>query len=176
MKIYLVGMPGCGKTRIGKVLAGEMDLPFFDLDDEIIAETGKQINLLFVEDGEEYFRLKEKELLLKISGENDHFVLSTGGGAPCYHGNMDFMNENGITVFLNVSVHQIYDKLNRRGTKTRPLLKQYDDEALLTELNAKFVNRIEFYKKAKIVIDKGFESTLDSRIKEIRERISKSEE
>lgn len=175
MKIYLIGMPGCGKTKLGRLLATKLNLPFYDLDEEIIDNTGKPINAIFEQHGEEFFRLREAELLKVISDTQPDFVLATGGGAPCFHGNIDYMNNMGVTVFLNVPIEQIYAKLNQRGTLSRPLLRQLDDQALLDELKAKFKDRIGYYRQADILINSGFDEDVQLRVEEIERALKKLE-
>lgn len=160
-------MPGCGKTRLGKILARELVTPFFDLDGEIVFDTGKLINTIFELDGEAFFRDREHDLLCQLSEQQKDFVMATGGGAPCFHNNMDVMNKNGVTVFLDVPLSDIFDKLNKRGTRSRPLLKKYDDDALQEELKAKYDARITFYQQANIIIKNGFDTDINLRVNEI---------
>src|SRR5438045_9759132 len=104
MKIYFIGFMGCGKTHWGKAVSEKLRLPFFDLDDEIVKSEGKTVNELFSEMGEEYFRMTERDLLHKITLENASFVMATGGGTPCFFNNIDYLNKNGLTGWINCSV------------------------------------------------------------------------
>ena len=162
-------MPGCGKTRLGKVLAMKLRLPFIDLDDEIIYHTGKRINEIFDKHGEDFFRKEEHDQLYKITRDiyRPNFVMATGGGAPCFHDNMKFMNEEGITVYLNVPVLQIYERLNKKGSHSRPLLKDFGNDSLLKELESKLENRNKYYNSGKITINSGFDCSIESRVEEI---------
>ena len=80
--IILIGMPGSGKTTMGRKLSTLLHLPFLDLDEEIENGFGKSVPDLFREHGEEVFRKLEHKFLKKIVAENKAFVLSTGGGTP----------------------------------------------------------------------------------------------
>ena len=82
MKIFLIGYMGSGKTTLGQILAEKMKLTFIDLDQEIERATGKRITTIFEEEGEDAFRLKEKEILGKAIKHNERFVMATGGGTP----------------------------------------------------------------------------------------------
>ena len=128
-KIFLIGLPGAGKTFIGKRLAAEIDFPFIDLDDEIVKSEGKSIPEIFEKSGEDYFRKLEKDQLNKVIQENNQFILAAGGGTPCFFDNMDIMNDNGVTVFINTSIEEIQERL--KDDETRPLMKNNSLEELL---------------------------------------------
>src|SRR5271169_1108903 len=93
MKIYFIGFMGTGKTYSGKQLSQKLNIPFFDLDEEIVKHDGKSINEIFTENGEEYFRLLEKDVLHIITEYNESFIMACGGGTPCYYNNIDFINK-----------------------------------------------------------------------------------
>jgi len=153
MKIFMIGMPGSGKTFLGEELSILLDLPYFDLDDGIERESGISISEMFSTRGEKYFRTIESKLLRSIPGMTEHFVLSTGGGTPCFFDNMNFMNEEGKTVFLNVPVKTLYKRLIKSGQNERPLLRDRPEEDLLAYLEEQFELRINFYLKAGLVLE-----------------------
>ncbi len=134
MKIYLVGMPGSGKSVIGKNLALHFDLPFVDLDTAIEVVEGKSVQDIFKEDGEAHFRQKEAEQLRELSSSTAGFVMATGGGAPCFHSGMEVINQNGVSVYLNVPLPELL-KRNSKNT-SRPLLQDEDVEKKLVALLA----------------------------------------
>ena len=144
MNIYLVGMMGAGKSTFGRQLAKHLQYNFIDLDDAIVKETGKSIETIFQESGETSFREIEKEVLHKTSQNNQNKVIATGGGAPCFYDNMEYMNENGITIFLNISADEIAERLSKSDNNHRPIIKNKNKEEL--EI------RIPFYEKSKIEI------------------------
>ncbi len=166
MKIFLIGMPGTGKTRIGQVLAGQLKIPFFDLDQEIVKNTGKDIPAIFKEFGENYFRKREREALHDLTRREGRFVLATGGGAPCFFDNMTFMNENGITIFLHVPLVDLYNKLLKGGTRGRPLLKDKTPEGLLEELQQRYEDRLPYYRMAKLEVNSSY-GVIQKRVSEI---------
>lgn len=84
MKIFLIGFMGCGKTHSGKQLSAKLSLPFFDLDAKIEEHEAKSITQIFEEEGEEYFRLLEKDVLHLLCESHESFVMACGGGTPCF--------------------------------------------------------------------------------------------
>ena len=90
---------GTGKTHWGKIWAKEKAMSFYDLDEVIEQTHHRTISNIFEEEGEEQFRLWEKQALHGF-GQRDQFILSCGGGTPCFFDNMDWMNDHGITIYL----------------------------------------------------------------------------
>lgn len=150
MKIILVGMPGSGKSTIGKQLASHLNLPLIDLDAAIEEAAGQEIKNIFAEKGEDHFRSLESQTLQRVLKSDDSFILATGGGAPCFHDGMEIINQHGISIFLDVPV----DELAARVAKdtNRPLLAVSDKEELLLKLNVIRAKRLDCYQKAKIVV------------------------
>ncbi|HNJ57564.1 MAG TPA: shikimate kinase, partial [Chitinophagaceae bacterium] len=144
MKIFLIGMMGSGKTYLSKLIADKIKFTFYDLDQIIEKRAGVEINNIFEEQGELYFRKIETEELGKFENKNN-LVLATGGGTPCFNNNMNWMNKHGITIWLNEPLDIICERLMKEKA-TRPLLKNKKNiEPYLKELLA---SRIDFYKKA----------------------------
>jgi shikimate kinase len=150
MKIYLVGMPGSGKSTLGKQLAEELNLPFIDLDAEIEKSQGRSIPEVFREKGEDHFRQVESQLLREWSASQHGFVMATGGGAPCFYNGMEVINNSGISVYLNVAL----DELLRRTEKSndRPLLGTNDRAEKQKRLHELLNARDKIYSQAKIKI------------------------
>src|SRR3954463_10365891 len=98
--VFLIGLMGSGKTFWAHKLSAILNIPAFDLDTEIEKAESKTIAEIFVEKGEAYFRKKENEILKNFS-DNKNFILSTGGGTPCFHDNIDWMNVQGITIWID---------------------------------------------------------------------------
>lgn len=151
MKLYLIGLPGSGKSSLGKKLAEEAGIPFIDLDKVIEQEAGDSIRKIFSEKGEGYFRNIEAVALRQQSKQTD-FVMACGGGTPCFHDNMRFINESGKSVFLNVPIEEIVARLNASETENRPLLAETENLKLAEKLTHLLEKRISFYRQATITI------------------------
>lgn len=96
---------GCGKSVIGAFLAEKLQIPFYDLDQEIEKETQVSIAELFQTRGEIYFRKKENEILKTFLAKENDFVLSLGGGTPCYYNNHELLLQEGVfSIYLKASV------------------------------------------------------------------------
>ena len=152
MKIFLIGFMGSGKTYWGRLLSQKLGLPFFDLDEQIVNAENQSINEIFESRGEEYFRLKEKEILHIITESHNAFIMSCGGGAPCYFNNIEYMNQAGITVWINASADTIFDRLVKERSH-RPLLKNLSDDELKSFIKKKFADRRIFYEQAGVSIE-----------------------
>jgi shikimate kinase len=152
MKIFLIGFMGCGKTHWGKELSRKLSIPFFDLDEKITEHAGKEIPEIFSEQGEEHFRLLEKEVLYMLTESHETFVMACGGGTPCYYNNIDYLKKKGTVVWLNCSVDCLYHRLIKEKDK-RPLIKDVPDEKLKAFIIKKFSNRKIFYQQANVIIN-----------------------
>ncbi|MBV7529304.1 shikimate kinase [Chitinophaga sp. sic0106] len=150
MKIFLLGFMGAGKSYWGKQLADVWGLPFYDLDDVIVETEEMAISDIFAAKGEDYFREKESMLLRELSRQ-DKFLISCGGGTPCFENNMDFMNERGITIWINPSVPTMVERLSRKKAK-RPLIQDLDDEELAVFVERKLAERLPFYQQSMHII------------------------
>ncbi|SHN16848.1 shikimate kinase [Cyclobacterium lianum] len=149
-KIVLVGMPGSGKSTLGRTLAEKLNCPFFDLDELIEKKEGTPIAAIFPEKGEGYFRNLESLVLEETLDQKQAFVLATGGGAPCYNDNMSLINAKAISVYLDVPLNHILDRLNQTQIEVRPLFSGLDTSEIILKLKNMYVDRHSFYEKAKI--------------------------
>ena len=109
-RIFLIGYMGAGKTTLGKAFAREMSLNFIDLDWFIEERFHKTVQQLFLERGEDGFRELERKMLHEVA-EFEDVVVSTGGGTPCFFDNMEYMNDCGDTVFLDVEPAVLFRRL-----------------------------------------------------------------
>jgi len=150
MKIILVGMPGSGKSTVGKQLSSHLNLPLIDLDTEIERSAGQEIKTIFAEKGEDHFRTLESQTLQRVLNSNDSFILATGGGAPCFHDGMEIINQYGISVFLDVPTDELVARV--ANDTSRPLLATSDKEGLLLKLNVIRAKRLDCYQKARIIV------------------------
>lgn len=147
MRIYLTGFMGSGKSYTGKLLAEKLGLNFVDLDTKIEAAAGRTVSEIFATSGEEAFRKLEAEALR--DNETEGAVVATGGGAPCFHRNMEYMNEAGLTVFLDPSLDILVQRLEA-GRDHRPLLQQ--EETLQTIIEKKLAARRPIYEQAQVQV------------------------
>jgi shikimate kinase len=151
MKIFLIGFMGCGKTHWGRQLGQKLQIPFFDLDEKIVEQEGRSVSQIFEEDGEEYFRMLEKEILYMLTDGHETFVMATGGGTPCFYNNIDYLKQRGTVVWLNCPVECLYQRLVREKEQ-RPLLRKISDSELKSYIVRKFSNRKIFYQQAGVII------------------------
>ena len=151
MKIFLIGFMGCGKTHWGKELSKKLSIPFFDLDQKIEEQEGRSIPEIFAKEGEEYFRMVEKDVLYLLTESHETFVMATGGGTPCFYNNIDYLKSKGTTVWINCSVDCLYSRLEKEKAK-RPLISAIPVEELKSYIIKKFSNRKIFYQQAHVII------------------------
>lgn len=168
MKIVLVGYMASGKTSVGKLLAKELELGFIDLDAYIEAQLQKSIKAIFLEKGEIYFRKVEHEMLKKVLDENNSMILSTGGGTPCYAGNMDVILENSdYSIYLQLTVSALVDRI-RKEKDQRPLVQKIQDKELPEFVGKHLFERRQFYSQAMYTLDCN-EKPLEAVVEEIKE-------
>lgn len=127
--IVLIGLSGCGKTTVGRLLAKELSLPFVDMDEYIEQAENRSVSEIFAQSGENYFRIAETRAAMALSKTTGK-VIATGGGAILRKENMLALKETGICIFLDRSVKNI---LKTADTKSRPLLAE--DSFRLYELD-----------------------------------------
>ena len=153
MKIILLGYMGSGKTTIGSSLSKKLYQNFTDLDDYIEKKENKTISEIFTEKGEIYFRKIEHVYLKQFIMDNDSYILSLGGGTPCYANNMDFISQvpELKTIYLQGSVTTLYDRLINNSSK-RPLLASHTKESLIEYIAKHLFERSIYYEKAKYSI------------------------
>jgi shikimate kinase len=151
MRVFLIGFMGSGKTHWGKILSRQVNLPYFDLDEVITDAEKKSIQQIFHDSGEEYFRIKEQEVLEALAEDHDNIIISTGGGTPCFFNNIDFMKQQGKVVWLNTSVDILLERLLRQK-HSRPLIKNISDGELKSFIVKKLQDRKMYYEQAHIML------------------------
>lgn len=142
---------GAGKTTLGKVLAKDLGLPFYDLDWYIESRMMKTVPQLFAERGEEGFRKVEHNMLHEVA-EFEDVVISCGGGTPCFYDNMEYMNTQGDTVYLKASPEVLYAHL-QMGKVERPLLKNKTREEMQAFIKEQLAEREKYYTKARHIFN-----------------------
>ncbi len=164
--IYLIGMPGCGKSTIGAIVANTVGMKFVDADDYIVQTEGRTVSEIF-EEGESVFRTVETKALKEIS-QTDGVLVSTGGGIVTIEENIEIMKSTGTVIFIDASVEFIMDKSSLEG---RPLLK---DKNKIYDLCK---SRITLYRKASdyTVENNGILSDVCNRLEEVVRKIGKNQ-
>ena len=153
MRIFLVGYMGCGKSRWGKLIAEHYGFKFIDLDTHIEEREGMTVPEIFAEYKEEGFREREYAALNSIS-EIDNVIIATGGGAPCFHNNMQSMNQLGETIYIECTPELLRERITNSKTE-RPLVKSLSWDELLKYIGEHLNERISFYDQAKYKIVSG---------------------
>lgn len=151
MRIYLIGLKNSGKTTTGKKLARKLNLEFIDLDELIEDINGRPVTEIFSEDGEDVFREREREALMKTASM-EQVVVATGGGAPRFFDNMEFMNSQGITVYLRLDEDTLVGRL-KYAAKDRPVVKGKTPEEIRLYVQNILTNHEHIYMQANFVVD-----------------------
>ncbi|RLK02415.1 shikimate kinase [Tenacibaculum discolor] len=156
MKIVLLGYMASGKSTIGRILAEKKQISFIDLDEYIEKKERKTVSEIFEQKGEIYFRKQEHIYLKELLEQEGNFILSLGGGTPCYAGNMDvLLSFNDVkSVYLKTSINTIVDRLINEKSK-RPLVARLNKEELAEFVAKHLFERSYFYNQAnyKVTVD-----------------------
>lgn len=158
MNIYLIGFMGSGKSFTGQQLATALDLPFVDLDQRIEQAEKRSIGQIFESEGESYFRNLEAQLL-RATGAEGSSVISCGGGTPCFHQNMEWINANGLSIYLKASV-QLLAKRLKKGQEHRPLIRGFNSAELEGFIAERLEQREFYYSQAEIIISQDDNQSL----------------
>ena len=144
MKIYLVGFMGSGKTTVGRELAARIEAPFFDLDELIEAAEKLSIRDIFGLHGEPYFRKRERDIL-RSTRHLESGVIATGGGTFTFDENIQFIQSEGLSVYLSAPYALLRSRVELKGD--RPLLR---DDLSAHEL---YANRIRYYRMSDLTLE-----------------------
>jgi len=150
-RIILIGYMGAGKTTVGKALAQELGITFYDLDWYISSRMRKTIAQIFEERGEDGFRQIERNMLHEVA-EFEDVVISCGGGTPCFFDNIDYMNQQAPVVYLKAEPEVLYKHL-AMSKNDRPLLRGKSQEELISFIREQLEKRNPFYSKARYTLD-----------------------
>ena len=150
-RFSLIGFMGSGKSTFGKKLAKELALPFIDLDKEVEIKAKCSITDIFKYLGEDTFRKMESDTLHELS-EREEFVMATGGGTPCYFNNIDFINKKGKSIYIELDIQSIYNRLSQ-AKNIRPTIKDKKEEELMQFIKDKLKEREPIYKQAAVTIN-----------------------
>jgi len=141
---------GSGKSTTGKWLAERLDHEYIDLDDYVEKMTGLSVSTIFSSQGEKVFRELEKKALIEVTRKS-RIVIATGGGIPSFSDNMDLMNRSGKTVYIKVSLENLFKRLVKEKDH-RPLIRGKSESELKRYIKDKLEEREIFYRKAQFVI------------------------
>lgn len=151
IRVIIIGFMGAGKTTVGKALAAELGVTFYDLDWYITMRYHRSVPELFAERGEEGFRDLERRMLHEVA-EFENVVVSCGGGTPCFYDNMDYMNSLADTVYLKAEPEVLAMHL-KMGKGKRPLIEGKSHEELEEYVRETVSARESYYNKAKYTLD-----------------------
>jgi shikimate kinase len=160
MILFLIGLPGSGKSTIGADLSQLLHYKLIDTDEEICKKENSSIDDIFKALGENSFREIERKILNEVI-RNDNSIISTGGGTPCFYDNMEIINRTGISIFLNIPLEEISSRLLVHANKNRPLIIDKSPEQLMEFLKDKMKERSPFYKKAALEFQNKNLSAMD---------------
>lgn len=147
-RIYIIGYMGAGKSGVAKQLAARIGWQSCDTDSMFEDKYKITINDFFAKYGQDLFRKLESDIL-HSTAQMDKVVVATGGGMPCFFDNMDFMNNNGLTVFLSMSAKSAAIRLSQTKKK-RPLTKGLSGDELLRFVEQQYEQRLPFYTQAQM--------------------------
>ncbi len=145
MKISLLGYMGAGKSTLAKELSLTLQLPFIDLDARIAEKQGESVSEIILNRGELFFRQLERDLLEEAL-EQPNFVLSLGGGTPCYYDNMSLINSKSLSIYIEKSIGDLYEVL-KEDRRERPLIAHLDDKDLKEFIAKHLFERRDFYER-----------------------------
>lgn len=150
-KIVLLGYMGCGKSAIARSLNSLTGLKKIDLDDYIESQEQMSIKEIFNLKGEIYFRNAETHYLRQLLEDKNDFILSLGGGTPCFGNNLEIINAMGISVYLQASIPTLVKRLLPEKAK-RPLIAAISDEQLPEFIAKHLFERNNFYNQARLIV------------------------
>lgn len=150
-RIILIGYMGSGKTTVGRALAKDLGMPFYDLDWYIESRMRKTVKQIFDERGEEGFRIIERNMLHEVA-EFENVVISCGGGTPCFFDNISYLNRQGETVYLKCTPEVLHKHLSM-GKTVRPLLLNKTPEEVKGYIQEQLQQREPYYSQAKHTVD-----------------------
>ena len=171
MKVVLVGYMGSGKSSVGKLLGLQLGIPFYDLDAVIEDIEQLSISNLFEKKGELYFRKSENKILQQILHKDESFVLSLGGGTPCYYNNHELLLQDGVVSFyLKATSSKLVERLQVEK-ESRPLVASLNKDELLDFVNKHLFDRSYYYHQVNHVVaidEKSVDQLVDEIVQQLR--------
>jgi shikimate kinase len=142
---------GAGKTTVGRELAARVDAPFFDLDDLVEASEKTAIKEIFAQQGEAYFRKRERDIL-RSTHYLENAVVATGGGTFTFEENIQFIQSEGLSIYLSASYALLCSRIGDKAAE-RPMFR---DEVAAHEL---YNERVRFYRMCDLTLEIRDEET-----------------
>ena len=173
VRVIIIGYMGAGKTTVGKALAKQLGIPFYDLDWYIESRMRKTVAQLFAERGEEGFRKIEHAMLHEVA-EFENVIISCGGGTPCFYDNMEYLNSMGDTIYLKATPEVLHKHL-QMGKGVRPLLLNKTPEERQAFITEQLALREPYYSTARHTLDVNLLDSYDKiniSVKRIREMLN----
>ena len=173
VRVIIIGYMGAGKTTVGKALAKQLGIPFYDLDWYIESRMRKTVAQLFNERGEEGFRKIEHAMLHEVA-EFENVIISCGGGTPCFFDNMQYLNSMGDTIYLKATPEVLHKHL-MMGKGVRPLLLNKTPEEVQTFITEQLALREPYYSTARHTLDVNLLDSYDKiniSVRKIREMLN----
>ncbi len=171
MKVILVGYMGSGKSSVGKLLASKLGISFYDLDAIIEEKEQQSISELFENISEIYFRKIENTILKLVLQKEESFVLSLGGGTPCYYNNHELLLQDGIVSFyLKATSAKLVERLQVEK-ESRPLVASLNKDELLDFVNKHLFDRSYYYHQVNHVVaidEKSVDQLVDEIVQQLR--------
>ena len=172
MEIVLMGYMGSGKSTIGKKLSNDFKLTFIDLDRYIEQREQLSIKDIFENKGEIYFRIKEAAYLKEVLATKSNYVLSLGGGTPCYGVNMDLIKQSSaLSCYLKATIPTLVARL-KSAKEQRPLLAGLNNEQFIEYVGKHLFERAVFYEQATYKIDVNV-SSIQAILEDIKFKLNK---
>ena len=165
--IYLVGMPGAGKTTVGRQLARRLERTFVDADHEIEARTGVRIPLIFDIEGEQGFRDREAKVIADLAGESN-LIVATGGGAVLRPENRAALKNGGTVVYLQAAPRLLFERT--RLDPNRPLLQVANPMQKIEEL---FAQRDPLYREVADIVVNSLGGSISHLVKQLERELQK---
>ena len=165
MKVILLGYMASGKSSLVNCLAEKLNITAIDLDDYIVEKEGDSIINIFKNKGEIYFRNQESVYLKELISGKKSFVLSLGGGTPCYSNNMTLLEDIPNSFYLKANLNTLFERL-RLEKESRPLISDLNDDQLKEFIAKHLFERTPYYEMAKhkITVDNMTTETITENI------------
>lgn len=144
---------GCGKSTLARKLSRRLGVRAIDTDAEVERIEGASVSDIFRYEGEERFREVEREVVARLSTNDEACIVATGGGLPTWSDNMEMLSAAGMTIYLRRSARNIASRLSPHGRAKRPKLRGLNDEELVEYMSRNIAEREPFYARAALVID-----------------------